>query len=122
MKKKKVLHEEQMLSFSRRALLLGGVQLGFLGILVGHLYKIQVTDANKYSLLSDNNRFNFSLLPPSRGSIFDRKGRILSTNTGSFDIEIVPEWSINIQKTLYDLSNYISITDNEIKSSSKFVF
>ena len=60
MKKKKVLLEERMLSFSRRALLLGGVQLGILGILVGHLYKIQVTDAKKYKLLSDNNRLNFS--------------------------------------------------------------
>ena len=116
MKKKKVLLEERMLSFSRRALLLGGVQLGVLGILVGHLYKIQVTDAKKYTLLSDNNRFNFLLIPPSRGSIFDRKGRILSTNTGSFDVEIVPEWSKNIQKTLYELSKYISITDKEIKS------
>ena len=59
MKKKKVLLEEQMFSFSRRALLLGGVQLGVLGILVGHLYKIQVKDSKLYSLLSDNNRFNF---------------------------------------------------------------
>ena len=111
MKKKKVLLEERMLSFSRRALLLGGFQLGILGILVGHLYKIQVTDAKKYTLLSDNNRFNFLLIPPSRGNVFDRKGRILSTNTGSFDVEIVPEWSKNIQKTLYELSKYISITD-----------
>ena len=87
-----------MLSFSRRALLIGGLQIGALGLIVKHLYGIQVSDSQKYLSLSDSNRFNFSLIPSSRGSIFDRKGRILATNTGSFDIEIVPEWSRDIQK------------------------
>ena len=115
MKKNKLLLEEQMMSFSRRAILLGGMQLGLLGLTVNHLYQIQVSDAKKYSLLSDKNRFNFSLIPSSRGSIFDRQGRILATNTGTFDIEIVPEWSKDIQKTLYDLSNLISLSENDIK-------
>ena len=65
MKKNKLLVEEQMVSFSRRAILLGGIQLGILGLVVNHLYKIQVSDAKKYSLLSDSNRFNFSLIPTS---------------------------------------------------------
>ncbi len=79
MKKKKVLFEEQMLSFSRRALLVGGLQIGALGLIVKHLYNIQVSESQKYSSLSDNNRFNYSLIPSSRGSVFDRKGRILAT-------------------------------------------
>ena len=74
MKKKKILIEEQMLSFSRRALLIGGLQIGALGLIVKHLYGIQVIDSQKYLSLSDSNRFNFSLIPSSRGSIFDRKG------------------------------------------------
>ena len=116
MKKKKILIEEQMLSFSRRALLIGGLQIGALGLIVKHLYDIQVSDSQKYLSLSDSNRFNFSLIPSSRGSIFDRKGRILATNTGSFDIEIVPEWSQDIHETLYNLTKYISIDEDEIKT------
>ena len=104
MKKKKVLFEEQMVSFSRRALLVGGLQIGALGLIVKHLYNIQVSESQKYSSLSDSNRFNYSLIPSSRGSVFDRKGRILATNTGSFDIQIVPEWSRDIRKLL-NLSN-----------------
>ena len=116
MKKNKLLVEEQMISFSRRAILLGGIQLGILGFVVNHLYKIQVKDAKKYSLLSDSNRFNFSLIPSSRGSIYDREGRILATNTGTFDVEIIPERLKDIQKTLYDLSNLIHLNENEIKT------
>ena len=48
MKKKKILIEEQMLSFSRRALLIGGLQIGALGLIVKHLYGIQVIDSQKY--------------------------------------------------------------------------
>ena len=114
--KNKLLVEEQMISFSRRAILLGGIQLGILGLVVNHLYKIQVSDAKKYSLLSDSNRFNFSLIPSSRGSIYDREGRILATNTGTFDVEIIPERLKDIQKTLYDLSKLIPLNENEIKS------
>ena len=116
MKKRKILIEEQMLSFSRRALLIGGLQIGALGLIVKHLYGIQVIDSQKYLSLSDSNRFNFSLIPSSRGSIFDRKGRILATNTGSFDIEIVPEWSRDIHETLYNLTKYISLDEDEIKT------
>ena len=110
-----------MLSFSRRALLIGGLQIGALGLIVKHLYGIQVRDSQKYLSLSDSNRFNFSLIPSSRGSIFDRKGRILATNTGSFDIEIVPEWSKDIHETLYNLTKYISIDEDEIKSHVKII-
>ena len=53
MKKKKVLLEEQMVSFSRRALLVGGLQIGALGLIVKHLYNIQVSESQKYSSLSD---------------------------------------------------------------------
>ena len=116
MKKKKVLLEEQMVSFSRRALLVGGLQIGALGLIVKHLYNIQVSESQKYSSLSDSNRFNYSLIPSSRGAVFDRKCRILATNTGSFDIQIVPEWSRDIQETLYNLSKFISIDENEIKT------
>ena len=116
MKKNKLLVEEQMISFSRRAILLGGIQLGIFGFVVNHLYKIQVRDAKKYSLLSDSNRFNFSLIPSSRGSIYDREGRILATNTGTFDVEVIPERLKDIQKTLYDLSNFIHLNENEIKT------
>ena len=65
MKKNKLLVEEQMISFSRRAILLGGIQLGIIGLVVSHLYKIQVRDAKKYSLLSEHHPFGTPLLEPA---------------------------------------------------------
>ena len=116
MDKKKRLYEEQMLSFSRRALLIGFSQVGLFGLLVGRVFQIQVNEADNYPLLSDNNRFNIDLIAPSRGNIYDRQGRILSTNAASFDIEIVPEWAGDLRQTLYKLSKYVKISENEIKS------
>ena len=47
MKKKKILIEEQMLSFSRRALLIGGLQIGALGLIVKMKLLINITIETK---------------------------------------------------------------------------
>ena len=116
MKKKNILQEEQLVSFSRRAFTLGLMQIGLITLLVGRLFQLQVKDHKSYTVLSDQNRFDIDLIAPSRGSILDRKGRILSANTASFDIEIVPEWSGDIRESLYKLSKFISISEDDIKT------
>ena len=45
------------------------------------MYYLQVTEADKYKVLAENNRINFEILPPIRGNIFDRQGvRALAIN------------------------------------------
>ena len=66
--------------FTRRTLLLGGVQGVLMGALAGRLYQLQVLETNRFSTLAEENRINLRLLPPSRGLIFDRSGQPLAVN------------------------------------------
>jgi penicillin-binding protein 2 len=60
---------------SRRAALLGGVQLLFMGGLAARMQYLQVDQADQFRLLAEENRINIRLIPPVRGEIFDRNGR-----------------------------------------------
>ena len=53
--------------FTRRALLLGGVQGILLSALAGRLYQLQVLETRRFATLAEENRINLRLLPPSRG-------------------------------------------------------
>ena len=70
--------------FTRRALLLGGVQGILLSALAGRLYQLQVLETHRFATLAEENRINLRLLPPSRGLIFDRTGRPLAVNRNNF--------------------------------------
>ncbi len=70
--------------FTRRALLLGGLQGVLIGTLAGRLYQLQVLETQRFSTLAEENRINLRLLPPSRGLIFDRTGQPLAVNRNNF--------------------------------------
>ncbi|OFX02172.1 MAG: penicillin-binding protein 2 [Alphaproteobacteria bacterium RIFCSPHIGHO2_12_FULL_66_14] len=70
--------------FTRRALLLGGVQGILLSALAGRLYQLQVIETQRFATLAEENRINLRLLPPSRGLIFDRTGQPLAVNRNNF--------------------------------------
>ena len=59
---------------TRRGIVLGGIQLGFMGILGFCRRHMQVTEAENYRLLAEENLINVRLIPPSRGIIFERNG------------------------------------------------
>jgi len=70
--------------FTRRALLLAGVQGVLLSALAGRLYQLQVLETQRFATLAEENRINLRLLPPSRGLIFDRTGQPLAVNRNNF--------------------------------------
>ncbi len=52
---------------TRRAAMIGGAKVGLLGALAARLYYLQVMQADRYSMLADENRINLRLLAPPRG-------------------------------------------------------
>lgn len=114
--------------FSRRAFVLGGLQLAFLGGLGVRLAWLQISQGQKYKRLSDKNRINLKMLAPSRGQIVDRFGVPLAVNNQNFRVLIVPEQTDNIERSLRGLQNHIELSDEKIedvlkraKKSSKFL-
>ncbi|MGA1181421.1 MAG: penicillin-binding protein 2, partial [Marivivens sp.] len=71
---------ESLRGISRRALVLGAAQFGFMGVLAARMRSMQVEEAEQYRLLADENRINLRLLAPSRGLVFDRNGIPLAVN------------------------------------------
>ena len=99
---------------SRRALLLGGAQLGFMGLLGLRMRQLQVTESDQYRLLAEENRINIRLLPPARGEIFDRNGVTLARNQPSYRINIVREDAGDVDAVIARLSGLIELDEEDI--------
>ncbi|MEO3476592.1 penicillin-binding protein 2 [Phaeobacter sp. CAU 1743] len=100
---------------TRRALLLGGLQLGFAGGLAARMRYLQVDQADQFRLLAEENRINIRLLPPARGEIFDRNGITLAQNSPSYRITIVPEDAGDVGEVIAKLSRLIEIDPEDIE-------
>ncbi|WP_071873231.1 penicillin-binding protein 2 [Atopomonas hussainii] len=61
------------------------------GILFARLYHLQVTQYEHHSTLSENNRVHVLPIPPHRGLIYDRNGKILADNRASFSLTLTRE-------------------------------
>ena len=94
---------------SRRALLLGGAQIGFMAMLGLRMRHLQVDQADQYRLLAEENRINIRLLPPARGEIFDRNGVPLAVNQPSYRISIVREDAGDVDKVIEALSKLVPL-------------
>ena len=100
---------------SRRALLLGGLQVGFVGALALRMRYLQVDQADQYRLLAEENRINIRLIAPARGEIFDRNGLVLAQNIPSYRLTMVREDAGDVEKVIDDLSKLITLDPEDIE-------
>jgi len=94
---------------TRRAALLGGAQLLFMGGLAARMRYLQVDQADQFRLLAEENRINIRLIPPARGEIFDRNGVRLAQNVPSYRIVLVREDAGDVEAVMDKLAQIIEI-------------
>ncbi|MBC6405198.1 MAG: penicillin-binding protein 2 [Rhodospirillales bacterium] len=111
--------EDPIRGLTRRALVLGGLQLGLFGILGARLYQLQILQQERYSLLAEENRVNMRLLAPPRGRILDRFGTALAINRQNYKVMLVREQIRNLKDTLLRLQQIVSLEDTEIERLSR---
>lgn len=99
--------------FSRRALLLGGIQLAGFGVLGLRMYDLQILDRDRYKMLADENRINVRLLPPLRGRVTDRFGTVVAGNHQNYRVVLMPEQTQDVDRTLDLLSRIVEISDRD---------
>ena len=87
--------------------------------LMSRLVYLQVISHEHYATLSNKNRVNRISIPPIRGMIYDRNGVVLAENVPSFSLELIPERIPNLQQTLQELQQLITITDADIRRFNK---
>jgi penicillin-binding protein 2 len=102
---------------SRRALMLGGAQIAFMAVLALRMRYMQVDQADDYRMLAEENRINVRLIPPARGPILDRKGRILAGNDQNYRIVMVREDAGDVDEVLDRLAGLIALDPEELEKA-----
>jgi penicillin-binding protein 2 len=104
------------LKLSRRAALLGGAQLLFMGALAARMRHLQVDQADQFRLLAEENRINIRLIPPKRGEIFDRNGVQLAQNVPSYRIVMVREDAGDVREVMTRLAVLIDLSPEQMEN------
>ena len=99
---------------SRRALVVGGVQLGVVGALGYRLQSMQVEQADEFRLLAEENRINIRLLPPARGLVFDRNGVPIADNEQNYRVVMVREDAGDVGEVLAKLTEIVDIDPDDL--------
>ncbi|MEE8426149.1 MAG: penicillin-binding protein 2, partial [Woeseiaceae bacterium] len=96
-------HSERRLFISRVALT---ATFGFvlLGIVIARLVQLQVYDYELFAEQSLDNRYRIEAVSPTRGLIFDRRGRVLAENLPAYQLELIPEQVDDLDDTLQRLA------------------
>jgi penicillin-binding protein 2 len=106
--------------YSERRLFAGRVALSAVigvlmcGTVVARLVQLQVVDHELFAEKSQGNRIRIEALPPIRGLIFDRKGRILAENLPAYQLELIPEQVADLDDTLNRLAEIELIDRTDI--------
>ncbi len=99
--------------FTRRALLVGGVQIAALGVLAAKLYQVQVVEGAKYSTLADTNRISARLIAPPRGRLLDRTGVPVAGNNTNWRALLIAEQTSDVGATLDAFARIVTLADHE---------
>ncbi len=89
-----------------------------LGLLIRLVY-LQIAGHKQYASMATDNRIRMEPLPPTRGIIYDRNGKILAENIPSYSLELIPEQIADIDDTLQRLQKLLNISDEKIEQFYK---
>ncbi|MDI1294410.1 MAG: penicillin-binding protein 2, partial [bacterium] len=112
---KSLTEAAQSFTFARRALVLGGIQGAIGTMLAARMAWISVAENEKYTLLSESNRVNLTLIPPRRGWIIDRNGRPLANNRTDFRVDLIPQRVIDPEGTIRSLAHLLALAPDEVE-------
>ena len=105
---------ESVRRMSRRGLLLGSLQGVFVGVLAFRMRYMQVDQADEFRTLAEENRINIRLVPPVRGLIYDRQGRLIAGNEQNYRVVITREDAGDVEAVLRRLARLMPLTEDDI--------
>ena len=82
--------------------------------ILGRLAALQINQFQKYSGLSDKNRFRETQIAPPRGIIQDYFGKEIASNEKIYQLHITPEDVPNIDTLFFKLKNIINLTEEKV--------
>ena len=97
-------HSERQL-FISRVVMTSAIGAIALGLVIGRLVQLQVFDYEHFMARSQGNRVRIEPVPPIRGLILDRAGRVIAENLPAYQLELIPEQVDDIDDTLKRLAD-----------------
>jgi penicillin-binding protein 2 len=107
-------HHSETRLFVARVILSSVIAIILLGTVVGRLVQLQIYDHELFAEQSQGNRVRTEAVPPTRGLIFDRRGRVLAENLPAYQLELIPEQVPNLDDTLARLARIGLIKEEDI--------
>ncbi len=104
---------------SRRVFILAFAKITVFFGISSRLYDLQISDKEKYEILSDKNRIREWKTPPQRGVIIDYFNSVLAENDRVFQLHLALDEVQNFDTTLFRIKNIIELTDNEVRKIYK---
>jgi len=114
-------HLNEAFVFSRRVIVAMLIVLGLFGLLITRFYGLQVTEHDSYMTMSDRNRIQVRPVAPNRGLIYDRNGDLLAENRPSYTLSIIRERVKDLDATIDQLAQLVSITDTDRANFLRFL-
>jgi len=106
--------EQSNRTLNRRTLLLGGAMGAMFAVLGVRMRYLQVDQADEFKLLAEENRINIRLIPPERGLIQDRNGKLIAANEQNYRVVITREAAGDVELVLRRLATIIPMTAEEL--------
>lgn len=97
-------HWREQQIFTTRLLVAIVLVLALTALVVGRLLQLQVAQYEYFSAQSSGNQIRVEPVPPIRGLILDRNGKVLAENTPSYQLEMTPEQVPDMEDTLARLA------------------
>ncbi|MDA0993600.1 MAG: penicillin-binding protein 2 [Proteobacteria bacterium] len=107
-------HHSERHMFVGRIILSSVIAIILLGTVIARLVQLQIYDHAIFAEKSLGNRIRTEAVPPTRGLIFDRRGRILAENLPAYQLELIPEQVTDLEDTLAQLARIGLIKEEDI--------
>ena len=102
-------------AFLNRTIVAGALVLAAVLVVLYRMVQLQVVDHEHFTTLSRENRVKVVPLPPTRGLIYDSQGVLLAQNRPAYSLEITPEQVDDLDGTLAELADIITIDADDIE-------
>lgn len=108
---------------TRRALFMGGCMAAMVAALGVRMRYLGVEQADQFRLLAEENRINIRLIPPTRGLIQDRNGKLIAGNEQNYRVVITRETATEaaggVDEVLNRISHIIPMTAEDMAEVQK---
>jgi penicillin-binding protein 2 len=102
--------------FRMRILLGAFVSLLVVFVLIGRAAWLQVVEHDHFAAKAEENRTRVIALPPERGRIFDARGEVVADNVTTYQVQITPENSRDIDAELAMLARVLDLGDEVVEA------